>query len=393
MRLPCLSQRDTIPLWKTAWMYVIDHSFYDFPYTSENWFHHPLLFLNSSGGGYCDDLSSVLAKIWQNLGYSSRIIKIEGHVVPEFRDKNGWHMLDPSLGVYYVKKDNVLPVSYLENNSNLIITPESIRTYGSPYLNERNPLTEKFKYFYETKNNNIDVTSWHLDYDSIVPQFILPSKSILEVSKINEFYFLKIKLTKKSKGYLQLPFIPQQIRGNLTLICEDTLKIKNNYNFKKDKYIPNLDIVKVENEAEIYYKINQKNNFLKKENILNLVTSDSLVLNTSYDKIKLEKFNPEFIPLIANKNSRIYENFIPYLKDYEPEKTTFEKYVETTLVEFLKINDTLNERQKIQMRNDLFNLFKQYDISHYYELLNSYDFAVPYVTYLLIVYLATTSSE
>lgn len=60
--------------------------------------HDPRVLINTYGVGLCDDQAHALATVWRWLGIESRVWDLSWHVVPEYED-NGWHMLDPMLGM------------------------------------------------------------------------------------------------------------------------------------------------------------------------------------------------------------------------------------------------------------------------------------------------------
>ncbi|MBW7936869.1 MAG: hypothetical protein H3C71_06990, partial [Flavobacteriales bacterium] len=58
--IEALANQKNIPLEQATWVWVRENTFFNPPYTSERWQHNPLIFLNSIGGGLCDDIASVL---------------------------------------------------------------------------------------------------------------------------------------------------------------------------------------------------------------------------------------------------------------------------------------------------------------------------------------------
>jgi hypothetical protein len=129
---------------QSAWLYVMKTTYHSPPITSNNWLHEPSLFLNSVGGGFCDDLSSVLVALWKLMGYEARVIVLEGHVVAEVKDSDGWHMYDADLMVYYTDSNGrVLSVEELENNPKIVATSSlGIDSNLNPFLRSPNYLTK-----------------------------------------------------------------------------------------------------------------------------------------------------------------------------------------------------------------------------------------------------------
>src|SRR5690606_28353308 len=114
-----LKKKTTIE--EEAWKYVSQSTFWISPLTSKSWQHNPILFLNSIGGGFCDDRASVLAGIWRNWFDSVRVIGLNGHVVSEVYSINKWKMYDADRKVAYLNANNeVCSVAELEDSSQFV---------------------------------------------------------------------------------------------------------------------------------------------------------------------------------------------------------------------------------------------------------------------------------
>jgi hypothetical protein len=103
-----------------AWRFVMQHTFhYNETPLPKTYSYSPSIFINSIGGGLCSNRNTPLSHIWKNLGYNSRCIQLEGHLVTEVYDNNNWHMLDADYHNYYLDNDNkVAGYKALENNIN-----------------------------------------------------------------------------------------------------------------------------------------------------------------------------------------------------------------------------------------------------------------------------------
>lgn len=77
------------------------------PLTDSRKARQGLMFFNSVGWGYCGIKSQMLAWLWRNMGYSVRVINLEGHVVPEIFIKDHWEVWDPTYHVFYPGLDGV----------------------------------------------------------------------------------------------------------------------------------------------------------------------------------------------------------------------------------------------------------------------------------------------
>lgn len=106
------------------WRLVMRNRTHFDPLTSWNWVHSPVLFMNSLGFGYCDDVASVFAKVARQAGHAARVWSLTGHVVPEIMVDGRWEMYDPDLGVFYLDaQGRVCGVEELAANPRLITEP------------------------------------------------------------------------------------------------------------------------------------------------------------------------------------------------------------------------------------------------------------------------------
>lgn len=96
------AERADEPLHARAWRYVSLRHRHDYAISGGRMLHHPLVYLRSIGAGLCDDVASVLHFLWLSLGYESRVMVLEGHVVPEVKVNGRWEMYDPDLKVHYL---------------------------------------------------------------------------------------------------------------------------------------------------------------------------------------------------------------------------------------------------------------------------------------------------
>src|SRR5258708_18401682 len=66
----------------------------------------PVLLLGAFGFGCCDQADRVLAWLWQQLGYDTRLAVFDFHTVPEIYYGGACRLLDPDHRVYYLAGDN-----------------------------------------------------------------------------------------------------------------------------------------------------------------------------------------------------------------------------------------------------------------------------------------------
>lgn len=321
--IPNLTNTDSISKQKAIWKFVINNTFYSKSYTSENWQHHPILFLNSIGGGLCDDHASVLSRLWEKNGFDSRIIGLAGHVVPEVYYKNKWHMYDPSLRVYYCNNNNnVLSIQQLETNANSFYNSNCKDTNIHSLLGNQKALIEYFAKLYTTEENNHNVTNWHLDYDKLSKWFVLPPKSSLFITHetTSGITSIRVKLTEKSNGMLQIPLVPIKGNGYFKISTNNTIIQVNekNFQFPRQEFYHKMNILDVQEIGEIHYSINPKLNVFKTNNKI-IIDADRKLLVTgiySHEKPKIlfgksgfdfdrhpTEFNFDAIAKLLNQNT------------------------------------------------------------------------------------------
>ncbi|KGE86139.1 hypothetical protein IX84_23700 [Phaeodactylibacter xiamenensis] len=175
--------------------------------TSARWLHAPEYLLNSAGYGFCDDIASALATIWQEMGLPSRIWHLGGHVVPEVNIGGKWQMYDPDLGLYYLSDaQQVLSVEAIAGGAARWVTNG---TQTVDLQNLPSPVTHQEK-FLRPEDNHIN--RWFLDS---IPeesgQFILGPGARLSCCDYHPGYFpnkvVKISLPAGFKGLIKTPLI------------------------------------------------------------------------------------------------------------------------------------------------------------------------------------------
>jgi hypothetical protein len=135
---PELTSGESMPL--KIWHRMVDVTYRSYPLTANQWMHDPVIYLNSVGAGFCDDMASAYYQLATAAGYEGRVWTLGGHVVPELRIDGVWHMYDPDLGAYYVTPDgDIAGVELLAATPTLITAPvvdtllPSRRAVAKPY--------------------------------------------------------------------------------------------------------------------------------------------------------------------------------------------------------------------------------------------------------------------
>lgn len=261
--------------YKAAWKFVARATFYTKPLTENNWQHDPVLFVNSIGGGFCDDRSSILAAIWERQGYETRVTILDGHVVSELFVDNHWEMYDPTLYLFYEDNDKVLSVNELEKKPK-IIRRGKVRG-------------RKFAKYYETTIDNRDITDWSLDTKTRDVTFTLPSHSKFILTRFNDKPLAIIELSEKSKGKIETPFVPAFIEGRVVISMleeQSTIETGRKHFFNLENTNRQLTINYVFKKARIYLRINPLLPFLTQRNALSLESNLLLSVSTSKESLK-----------------------------------------------------------------------------------------------------------
>jgi len=344
------AQQDTIPLEQAAWRFVANTSFHEIPYTGETWQHAPTLFLNSVGGGFCDDQASVLAKLWQKLGFQARVYGLEGHVVPEVHVNNRWEMFDPDHRIYYFDSTRqILSVKQLAtlDSSQILDTLPNISC--NPAFLATTPISRHYlRDFFETKADNKDQTAWHLNYPKISNQFSLPANSSLvftfnEKQKRMEAF---VQLEKGAEGTLQIPLVPFSANGD----CQFSLENKNfhaqqNFRFPHQQFFHQLKIQNTNQKTFIYYLVNPLLPFVKSKNELKVIGSKKLQLSAAYVRPKSQLFFGE-VGYYFHTKSIEYRDFLLKLAKLKPKKID-SAFILKHYREFLNLDRSLTEKDKL----------------------------------------------
>lgn len=199
----------------SAWKYVTDISQHGYPMNSEDWLSDPIIYINSIGWGFCDDVATVLAGIWTEMGYPSRVWFLSGHVVAEFQDSTGWHLMDPDKGAYFTTLDGKI-ASYEEilvedailnlNRANIFEKP-SIGQQMGLYSDE--VVGNTLKSLIRSTGNNVISDYKRHDITFKKSTFLIPSFSVINYYTISGGgaikALIKVSVPSGSKGNLYVP--------------------------------------------------------------------------------------------------------------------------------------------------------------------------------------------
>lgn len=265
-----------------TWYYVIQNTFSTKPFTSKPWCHNPNIFINSIASGYCDDMASHLVLLWEKLGYKARIMGLEGHVIAEVYHNGKWELYDPDLRVYFYNSNNkIASLQEIENDTTCF---NRISKEYENIFSFNTQLSNKFKHIYSSAYNNKENTDWQLNYKNEIDSFYtLPSHSSLSIyfDSTLSTNLACVSLSKKSRGILNIPLLPIEIKGSFNAILNDsliTINTVNNYlldNFNK------LRVQNVPQETKIYFLINTFISIFENNNEINSISSKNISLTTT----------------------------------------------------------------------------------------------------------------
>ena len=357
-----ISTQNSVSKAQATWEFVSENTFWNKPYTAENWQHNPLLFLNSLGGGMCDDIASVLASLWKHTYDSVRVVGLEGHVISEVKENDKWQMFDADNGVAYLNSNGqIYSVNELENQAGIIAVPqkEAILSFN-PFFTIQSPLTNRIADLYATTENNRDATAWHLDFANYSDTFSLPAHSSIEISNIGNRVRLKVVLDKQSVGKLQIPFIPYSASGSFIFTANnksDTVQ-NNTYTFNSNNYTNELGILQTTKTSEITYLVNPKLNFWQAINSIKISTTNHLIIEKANltDNTNVYLFGDE--GFFFDKHATKYSNEITKWSKIGITSIDFQT-MEMLFSQFLDIDRTLTKQQKEQKTAMFRRIYKQ----------------------------------
>ncbi|MFO1219688.1 MAG: hypothetical protein U1E89_15075 [Burkholderiaceae bacterium] len=229
------------------WRFLVRNRWYADPLTEQQWAHSPVIFLNSVGFGYCDDVASVYADLARTAGYEARVWGLQGHVVPELRVDGRWEMYDPDLEVYYLNAAG-LPagVDELASNPKLILEPlvgRAVPTWASelrgltPELAAGQGCYQPWVADIYTSVGDNSVEPWYDDIPYAQPAGVplqLPPGASATIGRLGTPWLrtmydtsisaqgaLRLTLPAGTTARLTLPLVPLRMTGSGTVALDD----------------------------------------------------------------------------------------------------------------------------------------------------------------------------
>jgi len=283
-----------------AWQFVADNTYHlGESYSDRPWVHDPFIAVNSLAGGLCDDRSSVLALLWQELGYNGRVVHLTGHVVSEVNENGVWKLYDSDNGVYYKDgNDNIVGVGRIEKNGLKDLrsigadpTRELLTECGTP---DSKNLTRQYM---TVDDNDNGATDWCLNFNPVKNDvFILPpgAELLFVKGKGKQPLMAVVRLTEKSTGILRIPLVPYALKGNAIISTKEhelVTKTDTLLLFSNDAFHDSLTIHQVKDQVDIFYHINPK--------ICRIFESNSIGISNATGKLHITA-SSEIVPVYDN---------------------------------------------------------------------------------------------
>lgn len=250
---------------KRTWEYVCDRTFHYNSQSTGNWVHDPYLQVNSTGGGLCDDRSSLLVSMWNALGYTGRVMGLGGHAVAEVYDGKRWLLFDPDHEVFYTDNEGrVLGIVELIERKGEGVNVQANEEIQRVIWDSERPGRHRVLDVYFTTEDNRDETEFSLGFNPFSdPVFRLPpncSINFLRTGFTDDHWIACAELMPGVSGDLAVPFVPYAAIGKATLTVGDRMVELGGglQALPQDKFHDRLHVVSVDSSTLVFYYINPK---------------------------------------------------------------------------------------------------------------------------------------
>jgi len=256
----------------------MDISNHGTPFSGAMWFHEPVLYVNSLGFGYCDDVANVLASILTDAGISARVWQLEGHIVCEALIDGDWVILDPDLQTLYADSSGKLVgVEYVashpdEDWSNniaksrlgyLVDLSVAEFSYGSSVVNAIYATTyDNYVYndamIYEIKSNDFVFNPYS---SAVLFKDTGNSVELINGDEIVSPFLMELTLKSGDEQVVTLPLALLKIEGRGSVIVKGiTYEIGseslNNLIGYRAQIFDGITIIPAEGDVKITYLVN-----------------------------------------------------------------------------------------------------------------------------------------
>jgi hypothetical protein len=300
-------KENQIPLQKKVWSYLTFFTVHNYPLTEHFWYHNPILFLNSVGFGFCDDVSMVSHYLWSELGMQARVWGYQGHVVSEVLANNRWELYDVDKRIYFFNdKNEIAGIDEIIENPEIILSP------NKPIVNDKNIASHVYSEVYynflanpkaysikppEDIIKNFDFQfvlapgmSMSLPYKFVKPLYTNIISSNNDRKEIENYLNLRISLLPGMKYTFNYPLVLHDITGKGDFILRNSQVAigstqLTNYINSWQAFIYPFSIYAKE-KVDVYFLLNPLRFSLKENNEL-ILSGDNLdSLNIRLHKTK-----------------------------------------------------------------------------------------------------------
>jgi len=363
--IKAISAKSNVSEELVAWSYVSGRTFYSKPYTLNNWPHHPEIFVNSLGGGLCDDVSSVLVYLYHAMGYKARVVGLNGHVVAEVFAHNKWEMFDVDHRIYYGHSNHIASVAELSAHPNWVANPSQNHTNQRFNLYTfRTNLSKALSDIY-AEGLHTDDTEWHLNTKHFNDTLILPPNSILQFLKANHDNLKAaiVRVGQNSLGKIQIPLVPYYATGTFQFSINDSIFSSKNGDtlwFDPNVRLDSIVIQEIIGTAQIVYLTNPVLKIFGDTNFVRVRSSQNIALrkvkepgNPVKTFYKLDYIRAEnlFDSLIAV----VYRNYLVNSKPYT--SGGVKDYLKNEFQQYLKSDTSLDKEQSDTLKTELISQY------------------------------------
>jgi hypothetical protein len=196
-----------VSIGERIWRFTTISSYHFPPLSGDNWLHNPILFFNSVGFGFCDDVAIVNMVLWRKAGLRSRTWSVNNgvHIISEFSvDSVNWHQYDSDLGFFFQKRGIVLSLTDFYNDGVNIDSTDRIGVDGNnqlraSYIESQRNNWDIFKFNYSSMNNSVVSHSLYEESDFSMASYLRlrPGWEITIGEKLKEEIFTDMIEGKK----------------------------------------------------------------------------------------------------------------------------------------------------------------------------------------------------
>lgn len=249
----------------------------------DQWGALPLIRLNSLGYAICRNQSEIYSQICKNIGYKSRIIYLNEHVLSEIFYNQQWHLFDVDRKIFFRINNNVSSMNNLIKCTDSLIKKATFKKithltiYTKPYKNLFTNNYNKIKNIVSIQNDTFLIT---LPPNS---SFIFPFPPDYKTDFYPYNTKAKLFLNKGYTGTIKNPLVLLDVEGNgkvyfngkqyLLPQQRELLKLAI---FNSKTFADKIKVEAINDSLGLVYALNPLFTKLKSRNVFQINASDSL---------------------------------------------------------------------------------------------------------------------